>query len=429
MKFTVRPIDLPSCNLRIGKLSEIKRIPNTVLLTPLLLLYSKGGSVTHMTREVLEMVTDISSQAVHIPLSNSAQCYNGVKHFKEGISSFAGLHECLSYCSVQDPAEATRVGYNEKTSITIWTHTGRKQLTADKYMDMMEAFRPDMYQALCDGDTNTESSRKRSQKAVDVSTSLFLSCADRHTKSQSLKDSALLATVEGGYDLEARRQSAQMFSRHPLVQGFVIDGLHNNGMAVEQMSYDTIRPVITETLKYLPEDKLRVLHGCWRPDVVLELVQAGIDVFDSSLVYLAAERGCAFTFTYHACPHPVLSNEDQCSRVIEEEQKENGCIKNVTQNCKPDDMQTKTCKRITDYEMNLNDKIYFDDLSPIMRDCKCLACTKHTRAYIHHLLNTREMLASVLLMIHNLHHYQKFFEAIRENGKKGQLLAINCHPS
>uniref|UniRef100_A0A1B6H1G2 tRNA-guanine(15) transglycosylase-like domain-containing protein n=1 Tax=Cuerna arida TaxID=1464854 RepID=A0A1B6H1G2_9HEMI len=177
------------------------------------------------------------------------------------------------------------------------------------------------------------------------------------------------------------------------------------------------------------DDWIRVLHGCWRPDVVLKLVQAGIDVFDSSLVYLATERGCALTFTYHACPHPVSSNEDQCNGGIEEKQKENGYIKIAKQNCKPDEMNTKTCKRIINYEMNLNDKIYFDDLSPIMRDCKCLACTKHTRAYIHHLLNTREMLASVLLMIHNLHHYQKFFEAIRENGKKGQLLAINSHPS
>uniref|UniRef100_A0A1B6L868 Queuine tRNA-ribosyltransferase accessory subunit 2 n=1 Tax=Graphocephala atropunctata TaxID=36148 RepID=A0A1B6L868_9HEMI len=429
MKFNVRSIDLPNCNMRIGKLSEIKRLPNTVLLTPLLLLYSKGGSVTHMTREVLEMVTNISSQAVQIPLSNSAQCYNGVKHFKEGISSFAGLPECLSYCSVQDPAEDTRVGYNEKTSISIWTHTGRKLLTAEKYMDMMEAFRPDMYQVLCDGDTNAESSRKRVQKAVDVSTTLFLECADRHVKSQSLKESALLAVVEGGYDLEARGQSAQMFSRHPAVQGFVIDGLHNNGTSVEQMAYHTIRPVITETLRHLPEDKLRVLHGSWRPDVVLELVHAGIDVFDSSLAYSATERGCALTFTYHACAHPPPTLECQCNGGIVENSKENGCCEKTKENCQPKEVQAKSCKPISNYEMNLNDKMYFDDLSPIMEDCQCLACTKHTRAYIHHLLNTREMLASVLLMIHNLHHYQKFFEAIRENGKKGQLLAIDSHPT
>lgn len=44
-----------------------------------------------MTREVLEMVSNISTQAVQIPLANSAQCYGGMKLFKEGISSFVGL--------------------------------------------------------------------------------------------------------------------------------------------------------------------------------------------------------------------------------------------------------------------------------------------------------------------------------------------------
>lgn len=90
----------------------------------------------------------------------------------------------MSYCTVQDPAEVTKMGYNDKSSVTIWTHTGRKQLTPDKYMDMVEAFQPDMYHVLCDGDTNIESTQKRGQKAVDVSASMFLACAERHFKSQ-----------------------------------------------------------------------------------------------------------------------------------------------------------------------------------------------------------------------------------------------------
>ena len=48
--------------------------------------------------------------------------------------------------------------------------------------------------------------------------------------------------------------------------------------------------------KLLPADKPRVLHGGWRPDVVLHLISAGVDIFDSSIVYVTTEKGCAFTF-------------------------------------------------------------------------------------------------------------------------------------
>lgn len=52
-------------------------------------------------------------------------------------------------------------------------------------MDMMEAFRPDMYHVLCDGDTSVESSRKRAHKAVDVTTKMFTECLERHLKSKA----------------------------------------------------------------------------------------------------------------------------------------------------------------------------------------------------------------------------------------------------
>lgn len=49
-----------------------------------------------------------------------------------------------------------------------------------------------------------------------------------------------------------------------------------------------------------------------------------------------------------------------------------------------------------------------------MEGCGCYCCTNHQRAYLHHLLVTNELLAGVLLMIHNVVHYQGFFSALRE---------------
>ncbi|KAK7879011.1 hypothetical protein WMY93_030764 [Mugilogobius chulae] len=54
------------------------------------------------------------------------------------------------------------------------------------------------------------------------------------------------------------------------------------------------------------------------------------------------------------------------------------------------------------------------DFGPLVEGCDCYCCRNHQRAYIHHLLVTNELLASVLLMIHNIAHYQGFFSALRE---------------
>jgi queuine tRNA-ribosyltransferase accessory subunit len=51
------------------------------------------------------------------------------------------------------------------------------------------------------------------------------------------------------------------------------------------------------------------------------------------------------------------------------------------------------------YEINLNEERYKEEFEPIAKDCKCLTCENHSRAYINHLLNTKELLSGVLLMM------------------------------
>lgn len=54
------------------------------------------------------------------------------------------------------------------------------------------------------------------------------------------------------------------------------------------------------------------------------------------------------------------------------------------------------------------------DKRPLVEGCSCFACRNHTRAYMHHLLHAHEMLASVLLEVHNTHWWLAYFEAMRE---------------
>ncbi|EPY77211.1 queuine tRNA-ribosyltransferase subunit QTRTD1 [Camelus ferus] len=67
---------------------------------------------------------------------------------------------------------------------------------------------------------------------------------------------------------------------------------------------------------------------------------------------------------------------------------------------------------------------YQEDFGPLVRGCSCYCCKNHTRAYIHHLLVTNELLAGVLLMMHNFEHYFGFFHSIREALKSDRLAQL-----
>ena len=72
-------------------------------------------------------------------------------------------------------------------------------------------------------------------------------------------------------------------------------------------------------------------------------------------------------------------------------------------------------------KLNLWQTEYKEDLSPILSDCKCYACRKHSRAYIHHLLLENELLAYTLIYEHNMHHMLRFMAAVRTSISEGTL--------
>jgi len=71
--------------------------------------------------------------------------------------------------------------------------------------------------------------------------------------------------------------------------------------------------------------------------------------------------------------------------------------------------------------LDVNDTANATDSRPLVTGCPCYACTNQTRAYIHHLLKTKEMLGAVLLSMHNNIHYSLFFRAIRLHAQQGTL--------
>lgn len=155
--------------------------------------------------------------------------------------------------------------------------------------------------------------------------------------------------------------------------------------------------MIREVVKYLPEEKPRLYQGSCDPLRILELIELGVDMFESSYVYHGSQDGFALSF-----PNKL---EDE---VIPENEDTNGAN-----------------EKLLGYRLDIKDPMFKEDFSPLVKTCSCYACRKHTRAYVNHLLFTKELLGYVLLMIHNLHHYKVFFQTIRDCiDKEGSLESI-----
>lgn len=162
-----------------------------------------------------------------------------------------------------------------------------------------------------------------------------------------------------------------------------------------------------------------LICGVSRPDEVLECIERGVDLFESFFPYQVTEWGCALTFTFDCQLNPEETLLQQNG--IQEK------IKGLDQAKK---IEATGCNQeMTSFEINLKEKKYQEDFDPLVRGCSCYCCKNHTRAYIHHLLMTNELLAGVLLMMHNFEHYFGFFCSIREalkNDTLAQLKELIC---
>ncbi|KAE8279863.1 Queuine tRNA-ribosyltransferase accessory subunit 2 [Larimichthys crocea] len=308
------------------------------------------------------------------------------------------------YCALHDPAAACPTGYTTNKTVSVWGSGGRIELTVAKFMALQKTVQPDWYQSMADGETwQSNTSRKRVRKSVDRTLAHLDECLLEHQKSQELEGVEVFGVVEGGDILEERIRSAKETAKRP-VAGFCLDGLQTGCM--EQALRTQL---ITAVTKELPEDKPRLLQGVGRPDEVLACAEAGVDLFESFFPFQVTERGCALCFDYDVSPDPERAGRAPPAVLELEENRETAVV--AQQN---GDLNLDERTQMTSFEIDLKDKRYQDDFRPLVEGCGCYCCKNHQRAYLHHLLVTNELLAGVLLMIHNTAHYLGFFRALRE---------------
>lgn len=146
-----------------------------------------------------------------------------------------------------------------------------------------------------------------------------------------------------------------------------LDGYAIGGLAVGEPKEEMYR-IIAAVEPFMPENKPRYLMGVGTPGNILEGVRLGVDLFDCVMPSRNARHGQLFT-----------------SKGI----------------------------------ININNKKYEKDLSPIDDECDCPTCKNHSRAYLRHLFKSGEMLGMRLAVIHNLYFYNSLMEKIRNSLDNG----------
>ena len=176
---------------------------------------------------------------------------------------------------------------------------------------------------------------------------------------------ALFGIQQGGLEEDLRAQSAQA------LREIEFDGYAVGGLAVGE-GQEAMFGCLDFAPDQLPEDKPRYLMGVGKPDDIVGAVARGIDMMDCVLPSRSGRTGQAFT------RHGVLN------------------IKNAR---------------------------HQDDPRPLDENCSCPACQNYSRAYLHHVFRSQEIISSMLLTWHNLHYYQDIMAGMREAIAAGTFAA------
>ncbi len=179
--------------------------------------------------------------------------------------------------------------------------------------------------------------------------------AERSLRARGDSPQALFGIVQGACHRDLRLRSAEFLRALPF------DGLAIGGLAVGE-THEQRYEFTGITTEHMPKHLPRYLMGVGTPIDILESVHRGVDMFDCIIPTQLAQRGTAFTS--HGRLH---------------------------------------CRR----------SVHKFSETPLDAACGCSTCREYSRAYVHHLIKSDEVLGWQLLSIHNLAFYQKLMAEIR----------------
>jgi queuine tRNA-ribosyltransferase len=357
-----------STQARVGRI----KTAHSEIETPVFMPVGTAGTVKALTQEMLE------SLDARIILGNTYHLFLRPGH--ETIRQLGGLHKFISWSrsiltdsggfqvfSLGDLRKIREEGVEFRSHLD-----GSKQfLSPEVSMQIQHALGSDI--AMCfDECTPHPATPKQARDSLEMTSRWArrsriefdrLKEADRMS---ALPGSSLFGINQGSVYPELRRQSLEQLLEIGF-EGYAIGGL-SVGEEKSQM-YD-----ITEFIApQLPDHKPRYLMGVGTPEDLIECVARGVDMFDCVMPTRNARNGQVFT-----------------SRG----------------------------------KLNIRNAKFSGDEKPLDEDCECLVCTRYSRAYIRHLYNCGEMLASTLCSYHNLAFYLDSMRSIRQSIVLGEFASF-----
>ena len=340
---------------RLGKITT----PRGIIDTPAFMPVGTQGTIKGIfTDDILKTNTQIIlGNTYHLLLRP------GIKI----LEKFNGLH---NYMNWNKPILTDSGGYqimslskfnkiDLKMGAIFTSHLDGKKiiLSPEKSIQVQKSINSDIIMVLdeCPKLTND---KKVLSKAIDVST--FWAKRSK-TEFGNDKSKALFGIAQGGLCKDLRIESIEK-----LIE-INFNGYAMGGLAVGEKQSDMFK-ILNETTDYLPKDKPRYLMGVGTPSDILGAVKEGIDMFDCVMPTRSGRTGLAFTW------------------------------------------QGK---------LNLKNSKYQNDKMPLDEDCEIKELNKYSKSYLNHLIKSNEMMASMLISLHNIYFYQQFMREIQKNIKNG----------
>jgi len=345
---------------RLGKITT----PRGIIDTPAFMPVGTQGTVKGIfTDDILQTNTQIIlGNTYHLLL-------------KPGITileKFNGLHNFMNW---NKPILTDSGGYqimslskfnkiDLKLGAIFSSHLDGKKiiLSPEKSIQVQKSINSDIIMVL-DECPKLTTDKKILSNAIDVTTHW---AKRSKTEFGNDKFKALFGITQGGLFKDLRIESIEK-----LIE-IDFNGYAMGGLAVGEKQSDMFK-ILNETTDYLPKNKPRYLMGVGTPSDILGAVKEGIDMFDCVMPTRSGRTGLAFTW------------------------------------------QGK---------VNLKNSKFQDDKMPLDENCEIKELNKYSKSYLNHLIKSNEMMASMLISLHNVYFYQQFMGEIRKNINNGTFYSF-----
>ena len=347
-------------NARLGKITT----PKGTIDTPAFMPVGTQGTVKGIFTD------DIKQTNTQIILGNTYHLL--LRPGVEILNNFDGLHKFMNW---DKPILTDSGGYQVmslskfnkidlKIGAIFKSHLDGKKiiLSPEKSIQVQKSINSDIIMVL-DECPKLTSDKKILSKDIEVSTHWA-----KRSKIEfgNNKKKALFGIAQGGLYKDLRIESIEKLKE------INFDGYAMGGLAVGEQQVDMFN-ILKETTNYLPKDKPRYLMGVGTPSDILGAVKEGIDMFDCVMPTRSGRTGLAFTW---------------------------------------------------EGKLNLKNSKYAKDKTPLDNECDIRHLNKYSKSYLNHLIKSNEMMASMLISLHNIYFYQQFMSEIRKNVKNGTFLSF-----